>query len=111
MITLLVICLESLFSENCLNRIGKSGEIVRTRNGNELKQEVETLSAKLRELTEEELAQVTGGSSPFEQQLKMDIDVFDVVNPDTGLVKDNEDLELNKLEDRSFMGTFYPTLK
>lgn len=62
MITLLVICLESLFSENCLNRIGKSGEIVRTRNGNELKQEVETLSAKLRELTDEELSQVCGGS-------------------------------------------------
>ena len=36
MITLLVMCFESLFSENCLNRIGKSGEIVRTRNGNEL---------------------------------------------------------------------------
>ena len=62
-------------------------------------------------LTDEELEQASGGSSPFEQQLQKDITIFDVVNPDTGLVKDNEDLELNKLEDRSFMGTFYPTLK
>lgn len=32
---------------------------------NELKEEVETLNKKLRELTEEELAQVTGAESPF----------------------------------------------
>ena len=31
---------------------------------NELKEEVETLDEKLHELTEEELAQVTGGASP-----------------------------------------------
>ena len=31
---------------------------------NELKEEVETLNKKLRELTEEELAQVSGGARP-----------------------------------------------
>ena len=31
---------------------------------NELKEEVETVSKKLHELTEEELAQVSGGSAP-----------------------------------------------
>ena len=38
---------------------------------NEIKEEVETVSRKLRELTEEELAQVTGGVMPviFAQML------------------------------------------
>ena len=64
-----------------------------------------------RMLTDEELEQASGGTNPFEQQLQKEITIFDVVNPDTGLVKDNEDLELSKLVDSPLMGSFYPTLK
>ena len=63
-----------------------------------------------RMLTDDELSQVSGGSSRFDLQLEKDIKVFDVVNPDTGLVKDNEDSELNKLVDSPSMGTHYQTL-
>ena len=52
-----------------------------------LKEEVATLNKKLHELTDEELAQVSGGSSLFDLQLGKDTMIFDVVNPDTGLVK------------------------
>lgn len=45
----------------------------------------EEIKAERRELTDGELEQASGG--------QMDITIFDVVNPDTGLVKDNEDLE------------------
>ena len=60
-------------------------------------------------LTDEELEQASGGSGPFKLQ-QGEITIFDVVNPDTGLVKDNEDLELNKLVDSPSMGTHYQTL-
>lgn len=56
-------------------------------------------------LTDEELEQVTGGSDPFKLQ-QGEITIY----PDTGLVKDNEDLELNKLVDSPSMGTHYQTL-
>ena len=69
----------------------------------ELNPSKEEIKAERRALTDGELEQASGG--------QMDITIFDVVNPDTGLVKDNEDLELSKLVDSPFMGTFYPTLK
>ena len=77
----------------------------------ELNPSKEEIKAERRALTDGELEQVSGGSSRFDLQLEKDIKIIDVVNPDTGLVKDNEDLELNKLVDSPFMGTFYPTLK
>ena len=63
-----------------------------------------------RMLTDEELEQASGGSIRYNLQLGKGITIFDVVNPDTGLVKDNEDLELNKLVDSPSMGTHYQTL-
>ena len=74
---------------------------------NALKEEIK---AERRALTDGEPEQVSGGSSRFDLQLEKDIKIIDVVNPDTGLVKDNEDLELNKLVDSPSMGTHYQTL-
>ena len=51
---------------------------------NTLKEEIETVNRKFRELTDEELAQVSGGSSRFDLQLEKDIKIIDVVNPDNG---------------------------
>ena len=76
----------------------------------ELNPSKEEIKAERRALTDGELEQVSGGSSRFDLQLEKDIKIIDVVNPDTGLVKDNEDLELNKLVDRPSMGTYYPKL-
>lgn len=64
------------------------------------------IKAERRILNDEALEQVSGGSSRFDLQLEKDIKIFDVVNPDTGLVKDNEDLELSKLVDSPLMGSF-----
>ena len=43
---------------------------------NELKEEVETLNEKLHELTEEELAQVTGGAFPQSVVTLIGSDIF-----------------------------------
>ena len=50
-------------------------------------------------LNDEALEQVSGGSSRFDLQQEIDTKIFDVMKPDSGLVEDNEDLELNKLVD------------
>ena len=47
---------------------------------NKIKEEVEAVNEKLHELTEEELAQVTGGLAPYDINL--------VVAPGTNLMKD-----------------------
>lgn len=64
------------------------------KESNTLKVEIK---AERRILNDEALEQVSGGSSRFDLQQEIDSKIFDVMKPDTGLVEDNEDLELNKL--------------